>query len=160
MSTTLFGKKYSRSLRNNFSTRIRGFPKFYFCDIAAIAAEFAAKKFQFSRRRKFFGCPMRGGFLAKTVRPRNAEKIDRILTTRHSMIKDETRCGQKTSRGYFRSVMSGRGDNLRVERSWAGKITSLGATSETRRMARAFHMKLERSTTNFLSGRAESKMLS
>ena len=55
---------------------------------------------------------------------------------------------------------SGRGESFSVERSCAGMITSRGAASCASRIARAFHAKLETSTTNVRSGRAESKTLS
>lgn len=124
------------------------------------AAELAAKNFLIFARAGFFVRADRTAIRGKSALARSAEKIDRFLSSRHSITLNRTQCGQKTSEGYGMSEMSGRGDNLSVERSCAGKITSRGAASETSRMARAFHMKLEMSTTNFLSGSAESKMLS
>lgn len=160
MSTNLFRKKNFRARARDFSTENRDFRKNIFLKIVRDAAESRAEIFSIFARAAFFARERRAEIGLKNGMPRNAEKIDLFSSTRHSMIKHGTRCRQKTSRGYGTSEMSGRGDNLRVERSCAGRITSRGAASETSFMARAFHMKLETSTTNFLSGRASSKMLS
>lgn len=124
------------------------------------AAEFFAEIFSIFARALFFASGNRARRARNRRGARSAGKLDRFSPIRHSMTLDNIQRGQKTGRGYGTSVISGRGDNLRVERSCAGRITSRGAASDTSRMARAFHMKLEMSTTNFLSGKAESKMLS
>lgn len=156
-----FENIFSAPRADRFPRRGIGFPDekniFYF---VAPRAERGAGTLRFSRARRFPRAGSRPFFGERSEVTRSAGKIDGFSPTRHWMIIDGLQRRQKTSDRYGTSEMSGRGDNLSVERSYAGRITSRGAASEASFIARAFHMKLEMSTTNFLSGRASSKMLS
>lgn len=98
--------------------RETGFPDekniFYF---VAFRAELGAEEFRFSRARRFSRAGSKGLFAERSEMTRSAEKIDGFSPIRHSMIIDGLQRRQKTSAPYGTSEMSGRGDNLSVDRS-------------------------------------------